>query len=257
MAAGTCGFDKLFSMRVPHILEMIFFCTDYEAYKACLEVNGTWKELLSSERYVTRGKSVFKKEIWKDEEKLFEYCNTDDTRRLLAATRLLAIKGLFASGMVDVNCRDNKRDNQTPLHDAASKGNKEVAQVLIKCGARLNVGDGKGRMPLHWAAVKGHKEVARLLIECGTDPNVADNDVVGRSPLHLAAFWGHREMAQLLIECGADPNVADNWEVTPLQLAAEKGHKEVAEILITCGADPNVPDRHGFLACLLACRRFI
>ena len=80
MSRSTCSFDTLFSKCVPHILETIFFSVDYRTYKACLEVNSTWKKLLTSERYIAKGKSVFYKEIWKDVEKIFEYCNTDDTR---------------------------------------------------------------------------------------------------------------------------------------------------------------------------------
>ena len=204
------GFDKIFSMHVPHILEKIFFSLDYEAYKSCLEVNDTWKELLTSERYILRGKYVFDEEILKDEEKLFDYCNADYSGRLLATTRLLGIRKLLASGMLDVNCRNTKSNNQTPLHDVALKGNRKVAQLLIQCGADVNTGCGSGRAPLHWAAEKGQIQVAQLLIRCGADPNLADNDIEGRTPLHVAGQYGHHEMFLILIQLGADPDKVDN-----------------------------------------------
>ena len=68
--AEHCGFCTLFAKSVPHILEKIFFLLDYESFKKCLEVNIAWKELLTSESYVIRGKSVFLDEILEDEKTL-------------------------------------------------------------------------------------------------------------------------------------------------------------------------------------------
>ena len=62
-----CGFDTLFARNVPHILEQIFFSLDYETYKTCLEVCKAWNELLTSEAYQGKAKSVFHDGILKDE----------------------------------------------------------------------------------------------------------------------------------------------------------------------------------------------
>ena len=64
---GSCAFDKLFSMNVPHILEKIFFSLDYESYKKCLEVSYAWNELLKSEQYLKIGKCEFQDELSEDE----------------------------------------------------------------------------------------------------------------------------------------------------------------------------------------------
>ena len=113
MAASNCSFDTLFSLRVPHILEAIFFSLDYATYKTCLEVNGKWKELLTSERYIKKGKFVFRMDILEDERKLLIAINEDNTHDA---------KILLASGMVDVNCRNDDYGNPTGLHVAAGKG---------------------------------------------------------------------------------------------------------------------------------------
>ena len=211
MAADLVNFVTLFSKNFPHILENIFFSMDYKSYKICLEVNSEWKELLTSERYITKGKTVFKEEITKDEEKLWnaaEYDNADEARRKLATV------------MVDVNCR-SRFINWTPLHKAAERGHKEVVQLLIESGADQNVVDKRGRTSLHWAVSKGHKEVVQLLIENGADLNVADEE--GTTPLHCAARSCNKEMVKLLIERGTDLNVADEGGRTPLHWAAERG----------------------------------
>ena len=157
MAGGNCGFDILLSKNVPHILENIFFALDYESYKTRLEVNSTWRELLTSERYRTRARTVFREDILMDEKKLHiaaEYNNTDEARQLLA------------SGMVyvDAQCK-----NRTPLLIAAKGGNWEMAKILIENGANPEVADLNGRTPLHRAAFGVRSEVAQLLIECGAD----------------------------------------------------------------------------------------
>ena len=60
--ASACSFDFLFYRNFPHILEMIFLSLDYESYKSCAEVSNEWKALLSSERYKSKGKTLFKQE---------------------------------------------------------------------------------------------------------------------------------------------------------------------------------------------------
>ena len=60
---NTCGFDILLSKNVPHILEDIFFSVDYDSFKKCLEVSKSWNDLLTSESFLRRGKSVFCEEI--------------------------------------------------------------------------------------------------------------------------------------------------------------------------------------------------
>ena len=195
VAVEDSSFDKLFfSSYTPHILEAIFFSLDYESYKMCLEVNKTWKDLLTSERYITKGRSVFYKDIQVDEKKLFIYCNFNARGRLLTKAllahcdtiegifnlfsyRLLKIRRLLSSGMVNVNCRDKKQNNQTPLHAAALTGDKEVAKLLIAHGADVNAACGSGRMPLHYATSRGHKKLAQLLIQNGADTKKSDTYV--------------------------------------------------------------------------------
>ena len=63
-------FEILFTKYVTQVLEMIFFCLDYTSFKICLEVSTTGKELLTTESYQDKGKSLFHDEILEDKEKL-------------------------------------------------------------------------------------------------------------------------------------------------------------------------------------------
>ena len=84
---GTCAFDKLFSMNVPHILERIFFSLDYHSFKICMHVSTTWSELLMSEPCQNKAKSVFRTGICKDNRRLWRAARSGNVcfvRRLLS-----------------------------------------------------------------------------------------------------------------------------------------------------------------------------
>ena len=117
-----------------------------------------WKELLTSERFRSKWKYVFKEDILLDETKLQIAAgqnNTDEVRRLLS------------SGMVDINCRDHYLS--TPLHKAAINGKASVAKLLLDKGANPNVTDQFHRTALLDAVTAGHQEVARILIKSGAE----------------------------------------------------------------------------------------
>ena len=71
----SCAFNKLFNKSVPHILEKLFLSLDYGSFKTCLDVNKTWRQLLTSDSYRARGKIEFRNELYKvfceEEEKLW------------------------------------------------------------------------------------------------------------------------------------------------------------------------------------------
>ncbi len=53
----------------------------------------------------------------------------------------------------------------TPLHWAAARGHRDMAELLLKKGADANAKDSKGQTPLDWAKGLKHQEVAELLRE--------------------------------------------------------------------------------------------
>ena len=68
---GTECFVEKFLINFPHIVENIFFYLDYYTYNKCKKVNSQWKDLLTSERYNIKARSLFMWEIFKDELNLF------------------------------------------------------------------------------------------------------------------------------------------------------------------------------------------
>ncbi|MEM7175935.1 MAG: ankyrin repeat domain-containing protein [Chlamydiota bacterium] len=146
------------------------------------------------------------------------------------------VKHILAHYMVDVNAKDD--NGKTPLHRAAWRNSKEVAEILIRAGADVNAKNEYENTPLHDAASRNNKEVTEILIRAGADVNAKDED--GWTPLHYAVRENCKEVAETLIKEGADVNATDNQGWTPLHWAAWYNSKEVAKLLITAGADKNV-----------------
>ena len=104
------------------------------------------------------------------------------------------------------------------IHDAAKGGDVEKIKALLKANPELvSMKDRSGKTPLHSAAAKGHKNVADLLLAKGADVNAKDN--AGLTPLHCAAANEHKNVAELLLAKGADVNAKSKNGNTPLKEA--------------------------------------
>jgi ankyrin repeat protein len=131
----------------------------------------------------------------------------------------------------------------TPLHYAADKGYKEVAELLLASKAEVNAKDNKGLTPLHYAAFNGYKRVVELLLANNAEVNAQANDAM--TPLHLAAFNDHKLVAELLLANKAEVNAKGSEGATPLHLVADRGYSTVAELLLANNADVNVKSDKG------------
>ncbi len=127
--------------------------------------------------------------------------------------------------------------DKPPLHMAAEKGSRVLAELLLADGADVNAKDTSGYTPLHVAAGKGSRDVAELLLANGADVNAKG---WGGTPLHMAAKYGRTDLAALLLAHGADVNSKDGpFGGTPLHVAAENGHTDLAALLLANRADVN------------------
>jgi cytohesin len=140
----------------------------------------------------------------------------------------------------------------TPLKKASYSGDVEKVHELLEGGTNANGELDHGLTPLHWAATRGHKRVAEILLANGADPNIdrtdAHCDFAVGTPLHCAAFNGHVDIVRLLMYNGTDINyktvVGYSWG-TALHEAARGGQNEIVELLILEGADVNAKTYRG------------
>lgn len=133
----------------------------------------------------------------------------------------------------------------TPLMTAALKNAVEIADLLIKSGAKVDAKSDvlEGSTALFSAVVANSLDVMRLLINAGANVNVTlSGGMKGSTPLmHVQSA----EAAQILIAAGANVNAKEANGITPLMNAESV---EVVKVLLQLGADINAKDTFGSTA---------
>ncbi|KAI1934294.1 hypothetical protein LOZ66_006003 [Ophidiomyces ophidiicola] len=156
---------------------------------------------------------------------------------------------------------------KSPVLTAISRGNLQIARLLVHSGAQLDVPDHSGYTPLQLAVQEGDLSAARVLLDLGADVSVTD--ARGRGLLHLAVEGDKREMAKMLLEwcerqnthpmspshsCrgdGEEPrevrslvqwclNIQDQQKLTAVHLCVLLERVEMLKTLLEYGADVNI-----------------
>ncbi len=153
---------------------------------------------------------------------IFEACDKEDYDRIIY---------LLDNG-VDVNTRNDNLD--TPLHFVSKCENfgydhYNVAKLLIKKGAKVNVMNCDGNTPLYECTIRCFYYCMEILIENGADINVLDNE--HNTLLHKTCETGDIECTELLIKNGIDVNILNCHNITALQVANINGYNDIAKLL--------------------------
>ena len=149
--------------------------------------------------------------------------------------RLFGIVALAVALSVGINAAES------PVADAAARGDREAVKTLLKQAADVNAAQGDGMTALHWAAMNGDLELAQMLIFAGA--NVRATTRLGTyTPLYLASQQGHGNVIQSLVKAGADVKSGTPNGTTPLMVAAASGEIDAVRALIDAGADVNAKD---------------
>ena len=146
-----------------------------------------------------------------------------------------------------VDCRNDSKFKETPLHVACERGSLPMIRMLMEHGADPNTCNEKNDTPLHVACRSGNLDVVRLLMEHGADllARNEEND----TPLHRAALNGNTNIILCLIDdFKCCPAIKGSDGTTILHQACSAGHVELAEVLLTRynqSLDPMSADDHG------------
>ncbi|KAL1838337.1 hypothetical protein VTJ49DRAFT_2798 [Mycothermus thermophilus] len=120
--------------------------------------------------------------------------------------------------------------DHVPLNIACERGSLEIAEVLLKHGARI-LPDAEGLYPQHLVARSGQTpELLLLLKNHGADLDQIDK-LYGWTPLVHAASEGNVPCLRALLDEGADPNILDEKDLPALYYAAWEGHLECMRLL--------------------------
>jgi len=144
-------------------------------------------------------------------------------------------------------------DGTTPLHWAAHENQLEVAELLLRAGAKATSANRYGVVPLSLACANGNAAMIERLIGAGADANAAG--AKGETPLMTAARSGSVAAVNALLDHGANVNAKETWRgQTALMWAAAEGHTAVVKTLVGRGADVLLRSKAGFTALLFAAR---
>ena len=149
------------------------------------------------------------------------------------------VRSLIAEG-ADVNAPQG--DGMTALHWAARNRDLPLVRVLLEADADVGAGTRIGHYTaLHLASEAGAGEVVEALLGAGADPVAATVGAGGVRPLHFAAASGSERAVAALVAAGADVNATEeSWGQTPLVFAASKGRTGAVRVLLAAGADPSL-----------------
>jgi ankyrin repeat protein len=175
---------------------------------------------------------------------------------LLVAALLAARAGAATSEVADAAMKGNRDavraalarkadvnapqvDGTTALHWAVRADDGEMADLLIRAGARASIANREGMTPMQLAAANGSAAMIVRLIKAGADPNAPLTEY-GDTALMMAARTGKTDAIEVLFEGGVKVNAAETWGgTTALMWAAAEHHPAAVRALIDHGADVN------------------
>lgn len=129
------------------------------------------------------------------------------------------------------------------LHIAIAEANTEKTTRLAADKALLEEINGAGQTPLLQALSVRNAELAELLLKAGAD--TGQSDLSGNSALHYAVSSRDIRLLKLILSAAVNPDPVNSEGKTPLLLAAENGTVDMIEALLQASADYNSKDRRG------------
>jgi len=142
---------------------------------------------------------------------------------------------LLETHEVMLNIDQPDHNGNTALMWASSEGNEEMIQLLIDCGAKVNLQNFGGETALYLAAARGFDQLCMILLEHGANINLSTLDE--STPCHIAAVEGHVNVLMNLVMNGVHVNAQDEEGDTPLHYAVRGGNIKALEFLVTqCNA---------------------
>lgn len=150
-----------------------------------------------------------------------------------AQQRSEVIEAMLGLG-ANINAQD--KASMTALDCAAFQGDAARVGMLLKLGAKPNVGEGKKRSsPISHCVTSGSMEVLELLLAAKADVNALD---AGSSALGSSAVLCRMDFVKALLITGADASAQDHFSgYTVLMRGVAGGNLEIVEAIVEAGAN--------------------
>ncbi|KAA8894417.1 ankyrin repeat-containing domain protein [Sphaerosporella brunnea] len=143
--------------------------------------------------------------------------------------------------LLDNNADPNALDDEqcTPLHLAP---NKDIAEILIKRGASINVANRMDQTPLSIAIKAKDKDWVAMLLRYNkhiAGANVHHTDNQQSTALFSICLHGDQKTVRLLLDNRCNPSTRNRKGLTPVHIAAEEGWPKICKMLLEAGANVN------------------
>ena len=223
----------------------LHLCNDLEASKkliefgACINIRNTREEtpLHTSTKYQSVSLMEYLLTLGADvnaTDKEGETALANVTKFGFCNAKFTDMAKLLLKFGADVNIQDAAL--KSPLHHACESSPLEIVKLLLEKGAKLDILDRSGQCPIHYCLKNYHCEEDGLLDLLGVvlsnkeAPNCVD--IHGRSILHMASVDQSDSVVELILNYGADINQFDYQGKVPLHYAAK--NKDYGTKIISC-----------------------
>ncbi|XP_067650397.1 ankyrin repeat domain-containing protein 17-like [Haliotis asinina] len=132
--------------------------------------------------------------------------------------------------MVDINSRG--KYERTPLMRAAYYGHREICDLLVRFGGRMDLVDDKGHNILHLSALSGQVEMMKYILSLNTT-DIDSRTQTGATPLMKAAYVGHKNVFEFLVSNGANVSHVDDRGDNILHHASFGGHTDMVQYILS------------------------
>ena len=105
------------------------------------------------------------------------------------------VEQILEQDLIDIDNQDN-HIKDTPLHVALYHSCTDIAKLLIRKGANVNLKNFFYKVPLHEASYLGYFDIVQMLLDKGA--NIDEKSSRGYTSLCIANSQGHDEVAKIL-----------------------------------------------------------
>ena len=121
------------------------------------------------------------------------------------------------------------------MHALINEENKlnsnDIKKLLMQNRSKIdyNIVDNNNRTLLMFAASFGDKEIINEIVKYGNGIDKTDNN--GQTALHLAVQYNKYDSVEELIRLKANPNIKDDYSRLPIDIAENEGYEEIYQFL--------------------------
>ena len=180
---------------------------------------------------------IIREILSKDSDANVTYLNQTPLYYAVRSNNMKIAKYFLREKKVDVNLHgEGEKNNGTPLHAVGGAGGtKDMATLLIKNGAKIDIKNSAGFTPLMVAVQNLNLEVIKNLLDHEANPKSQDKE--GNTPLHHLVFskYGNSsiklKIAELLVKSGANIHSRNQGGMTALEIAKKNNLKKLVSFL--------------------------